>query len=75
VTLRRPNCSNGFHAIDAPLRAAGKIIDGAIGPSRLMLMRAGEIVSTASEMLRRDPYALLCVAGACPVCDEARTIR
>jgi aminoglycoside 3-N-acetyltransferase len=75
VTLRRPNCSNGFNAIDAPLRAPGKIIDGAIGPARLMLMRAGEIVTTASEMLRRDPYALLCAAGACPVCDEARTIR
>jgi aminoglycoside 3-N-acetyltransferase len=73
VTLRRPNCSKSFNRIDGPLRAVGKMIDGTIGPSQLMLMRAADIVSTASEMLRRDPTAFLCDAGTCAVCDEART--
>jgi aminoglycoside 3-N-acetyltransferase len=75
VTLRRPNCSNSFNRIDAPLRAKGQIIDGDLGPSHLMLMRSQDIVTTAIDMLRDDPYALLCDAGTCPVCDEARTIR
>lgn len=74
VTLRRPNCSNGFNKLDQPLRAGSKIIDGAIGPARVMLMRSGDILDTASEMLRQDPTALLCDAGTCPVCDEARTM-
>jgi aminoglycoside 3-N-acetyltransferase len=75
VALRRPNCSNSFIRIDAPLRAMNQIIDGDIGPSHLMLMRSHDIVSTAVEMLRADPYAFLCDPGTCPVCDEARTIR
>ena len=73
ITLRRPNCSKSFYRIDAPLRAAGKIVDGTIGPSKLMLMRADDIINVASEMLRRDPTALLCDAGTCEACDEART--
>ncbi|HTL30882.1 MAG TPA: AAC(3) family N-acetyltransferase [Tepidisphaeraceae bacterium] len=75
VTLRRPNCSTSFNRIDAPLRAAGKIKDGTIGLSHLMLMRAQDIVTAASEMLRRDPAAFLCDAGTCEVCDDARTYR
>ncbi len=75
VTLRRPNCSKSFNRVDAPLRGSSKIIDGTIGPSKVMLMRSQDIVTVASEMLRRDPMALLCDAGTCEVCDEARTYR
>jgi aminoglycoside N3'-acetyltransferase len=71
ATVRRPGCSNGFIKIDPVLRAAGKVIDGTVGASRLMLMRASDVVATAVKLLRGDATALLCERG-CDVCDEAR---
>jgi hypothetical protein len=49
------------------------VIDGTVGASRLMLMRANDVVGTAVELLRADTLALLCERG-CEVCDEARAI-
>jgi aminoglycoside 3-N-acetyltransferase len=72
VTVSRPGCSNGFNKIDAPLRSRSAIIDAQVAHSSLKLMRAEDVVTTAIDMLRRDPAALLC--DRCNVCDEARQI-
>src|SRR3954447_18018586 len=50
VTVQRPGCSNGFPKIDPALRAAGKVIDGTVGASRLMLMCASDLVATAVSL-------------------------
>lgn len=72
IDVRRPGFSNGFFKIDAPLRAAGKIIDGKVGQANCMLMRAGDIVEIARQMLRKDPAALLCDDPTCEVCMESK---
>ena len=72
VTVRRPGDSMGFGKLDAPLRARGAIRDGRVGDARLMLMRSRDVVATASEMLKRDPAALLCDDPACERCTQAR---
>lgn len=72
VTLRRPGCSRGFGAVDAPMRAAGMISESAVGPSRLLLMKAHDLVETARAILKEDPAGLLCGLDDCEGCREAR---
>jgi aminoglycoside 3-N-acetyltransferase len=71
ITLRRPPCSNGFNAVDAPLRARGQIRESRLGNARMLLMRSQDLVAVALELLRDDPAALLC-RGGCEFCDESR---
>jgi aminoglycoside 3-N-acetyltransferase len=72
VTVRRPGCSSGFNVVDEPLRRAGKFRETTVGGATLMLMRASDVVSAASELLRRDAAALLCDAPDCERCAWAR---
>lgn len=72
LTLRRPGCSRGFNAVDAPMRAAGMIRESRAGNSRLMLMRARDLVETARAILRQNPAGLLCGLDDCEGCREAR---
>jgi aminoglycoside 3-N-acetyltransferase len=72
VTVRRPGCSNGFNAVDAPLRRVGQIREARVGSATLMLMRAKDIVAAASELLRQDSAALLCDDADCERCTWAR---
>ncbi len=71
VTLRRPGCSRGFGAVDAPMRAAGLISESAAGPSRLLLMKAHDLVETAQAILKDDPAGLLCQIEDCESCRQA----
>jgi aminoglycoside 3-N-acetyltransferase len=70
VSVRRPGCSNGFNKIAPALE--GKIIRSRVGDAPLWLMRAGDVVSAASGMLRRNPASLLCDRDECTTCGEAR---
>jgi aminoglycoside 3-N-acetyltransferase len=74
VEVRRPGRSNGFYKIDGPLRAKNAIIGSKVGQADCMLMRAGDIVETAREMLRMDLTALLCDDPACESCMESRQL-
>ena len=74
LVVRRPGCSNGFNAIDAPLQQRGAIREAQIGAARAILMRAADVVEVSAKLLRRDPAALLCPRGNCQVCDEARAM-
>ncbi|HEV2293416.1 MAG TPA: AAC(3) family N-acetyltransferase [Tepidisphaeraceae bacterium] len=72
VAVGRPGCSNGFNALDEPLRCAGYVRQTTVGRSRFMLMRACEIITVASRMLASDPAALLCHLPDCERCTWAR---
>jgi aminoglycoside 3-N-acetyltransferase len=72
VTVRRPGCSNGFNVVEEPLRRAGQVREATVGLSRLVLMRAKSIVAAASDLLRRDPAALLCDRPDCDRCAWAQ---
>jgi aminoglycoside 3-N-acetyltransferase len=73
--VRRPGCSNAFNIVDRPLRTGGAIRETRIGEAPVMLMRAQDVVQVSADLLRRDPAALLCPAGTCPVCDDARRMN
>jgi len=73
VTLRRPGCSDAWDPVlDPPLRNAGAITEGRLGNARLLLMRSRDVVKVASDLLRRNPEALLCDQPSCEACAIAR---
>src|SRR5687768_16547658 len=72
VLVRRPGCSNGFGAMDEPMRRTGTVRETTVGLARVTLMRAETIVAVAGDLLRRDPAALLCGRPDCERCAWAR---
>jgi aminoglycoside N3'-acetyltransferase len=73
VTVRRPGCSDAWDAVLAlPLRA--RTVETMVGESRLQLMRARDVVDVTTELLRRDPRALLCARPECDACVQARVL-
>jgi aminoglycoside N3'-acetyltransferase len=75
VTLRRPGCSDAWHAVlDPPLRAMNAIAETTVGRSKLTLVRARAVVAAAGELLKRDPAGLLCARPECDACAAARAM-
>jgi aminoglycoside 3-N-acetyltransferase len=72
--IRRPGCSQGFNAIDEPLRERGAIKEAMIGSCRARLISARALVDAAVEMLESDPTSLLCTRPDCGVCAESRAM-
>jgi len=70
--VRKPGCDFAFNRIDPLLRKRGRIIETRVGQSRWMVMRADDIVQSATQLLREDPAALLCDLEDGGVCNEAR---
>jgi aminoglycoside 3-N-acetyltransferase len=67
-------CSEGFRAVEPPLRAAGAIEDVPVGEATAHVASARVILRAAREMLSRDALALLCPEGACASCNLARAV-
>ena len=75
VIVRRPGCDFAFNRIDPVLRRrSGGIFETMVGNSKLMLMRASDVVEAAVGLLKEDPAALLCNLEDDGVCDEAREL-
>ena len=74
IVVRKPGCDFAFNRIDPLLRKNGRITDAQVGQSRWMLLRSGDIVQAAADLLRHDPAALLCNLEDGGVCDEARRL-
>jgi len=73
VILRRPGCSDAWAAVlDPPLRAMGAIRQTAVGQSKMMLMRARDVVSATIGLLEKNRAALLCDRPKCEACAIAR---
>ena len=67
-----PGCSEGFGAVEEPMRAEGQIIDGQIGAARCQLMKGQDVIDTTVQMLHSDPLALQCEFPNCPTCGPVR---
>lgn len=65
-------CSEGFGAIELPLREASAIVDLRIGEAHVRVASARAIVEAARAMLAADPASLLCDDRACASCTLAR---
>jgi aminoglycoside 3-N-acetyltransferase len=66
------HCCVNFERVDAPLRARGLLVEGAVGHGFGRLVRATDVVRVAVEFLREDPCAFLHARGAgCEDCDTA----
>ena len=67
-------CSDGFAKLGTQLEAAGVVRYGSIGRARAELVRSRDVVRVASELLARDPTALLCDDPACVHCPTSRGV-
>jgi aminoglycoside 3-N-acetyltransferase len=67
-----PGCSQGFSAIEDPMRDRGMIRDGKIGDATCQLMKGQDIIDVAIAMLADDPLALLCDNDDCLSCGRLR---
>jgi aminoglycoside 3-N-acetyltransferase len=65
-------CSEGFGAIEGPLRAQSAIDDLRIGAAAARVVSARAVVRVAQEMLARDAMSLLCSGEACASCKLAK---
>lgn len=67
-----PTCSEGFWKLEPAMRDKGQIRYGKVGQANCQLMRARDVINTASLLLRKDPEALLCDEPQCYPCSEKR---
>jgi aminoglycoside 3-N-acetyltransferase len=69
-----PRGHREFIGLDRPLRQAGLLRAGRVGPAVARLMPAGEMVAWGVARLRQDPAAFLCGKPTCVFCQWARAI-
>jgi aminoglycoside 3-N-acetyltransferase len=67
-----PTCSEGFWKLEPVMRERDEIQYGKVGQAHSQLMRAQNVIDTASSLLREDPGALLCDNPHCYSCNEKR---
>jgi aminoglycoside 3-N-acetyltransferase len=67
-------CSDGFVKLEPHLEAAGVIRRGRVGSARAQLLRSRDVVRVATELLRREPTALLCEDPDCVHCPTSRGV-
>ena len=66
------SCSNGFDAVEPPLRKHGDIHDLTIGSSKWQLMMGTDVVDRVGEMIAEQADVLLCRNPDCRPCTTAR---
>ncbi|MCA9494191.1 MAG: AAC(3) family N-acetyltransferase [Myxococcales bacterium] len=68
------HCSDGFVALEPLLEEAGVLRRFTLGDALVRRMSSPDVVRVATELLRRDPTALLCHDPVCPNCVTSRTL-
>lgn len=68
------HCSDGFTAFEPVLREAGGLSTFTLGDATVQLTSAAEVVRVATELLTREPTALLCHDPECPSCPTSRAL-
>lgn len=66
------SCSNGFDALEEPMRAHGDITDLAVGTSKWQVMMATDVVHRVGEIIAEQADVLLCHNPDCRPCTTAR---
>jgi len=72
MVVRRAGCSLGFDKITPLLEAQGLVSEYKIGQSKIVFMKAAEVLEKAAEVLKNDPYFLACDNPDCFACNEMR---
>ena len=67
-------CSDGFVKLEPHLERAGVVRRGKVGDADCQLLRSKDIVAVATELLRRQPNALLCNDPECVHCPTSREL-
>lgn len=68
------HCSDGFVALEPLLVEAGALRTFSLGDARVRVMSVPDVVRVATELLRREPTALLCHDPECPNCPSSRAL-
>ncbi|MCB9683700.1 MAG: AAC(3) family N-acetyltransferase [Alphaproteobacteria bacterium] len=68
------HCSDGFVALEPLLVEVGVMSTFRLGDALVRRMSSPDVVRVATELLRRDPTALLCHDPVCPNCVTSRTL-
>ena len=67
-----PGCSINFIAVQNPLKERGLITFGRLGDGLLQRIHGRGLLETVSDILRRDPFFVLCAWDLCPFCPRVR---
>ena len=67
-----PGCPDGFNAIVPHLRGVSRVAQ--IGTARVERIPLAALVGVATDLLRRDPLALLCTRTGCERCHAVRSM-
>jgi aminoglycoside 3-N-acetyltransferase len=67
-----PGCPDGFNAVVPHLRGLSRVAQ--IGTARVERIPLGRMVQVVTDLLRRDPAALLCSRAGCERCFAVRTV-
>jgi aminoglycoside 3-N-acetyltransferase len=67
-------CSDGFVKLQEHLDRAGVIRRGRVGDAPTQLVRSRDVVRVATELLAREPAALLCDDPECVHCPTSRRL-
>jgi aminoglycoside 3-N-acetyltransferase len=70
VEFKWPGDSGGFDAITPHIR--DRVVHGQIGQANVQRIPGGQLVQAALDLLRSDPYALLCSNEDCERCRDMR---
>lgn len=66
------DCSEGFDALFPHLERARVVEHRRVGQARTMSFAVRDLLAVAGDVLRADPFALLCHDDACGQCTSAR---
>lgn len=74
LVRKTTKCSDGFVKFRLHAQRAGIVTSGRVGDADCQLMRSRDLVRVASELLARDPTALLCDDPDCVHCPTSRRV-
>jgi aminoglycoside 3-N-acetyltransferase len=74
AVTKTTKCSDGFTKLEPHLAQAGVIRRGRVGSAEAQLLRSRDIVIGATELLAREPAALLCDDPECVHCPTSREV-
>jgi aminoglycoside 3-N-acetyltransferase len=69
-----PGDSSNFLVVQEECERRGQVFRGRIGAASCLMVRGTHLLEAATDLLRRDPAALLCDGPSCAVCVDSRQL-